>query len=451
MAVAADKTALVIGAGIGGLAAAAALAPHFAAIEVLERDRLPEGAASRSGVPHGSQAHAFFLGAQYALCSLLPGFAEDLAASGAVPVDLGLGGVFDFPGIGEFPRRDFGLTFYSASRPLIEAVLRRRVAALANVRIVEGARVEALMTSPDGAAVTGVRHTRPGGGNAERHADLVIDAAGRNGTLSQAMLAETGREPLAETRIGMEIAYTTAIFAKPDAAQPAWQYAYVLAGPPVETRSALILPIEGGRWLATLVGRFGERPPADLAGFLEFARGLRNQVIYEALKNAVPEGRFTRFIVPGSAWRHFERLRAPPRGWLPLGDTICDFNPVYGQGMAIAAQEAAMLRRVLDESAGDLGALPMAFFEALAPIIAAAWSSSVRDLAFPETAGERPADFGERMRFGAALTLLALRDAEVHRLWMEVNQLVQPPTIFLAPEFRARLGALMAEMAAARA
>ena len=449
MAARIGNTAIVIGAGIGGLAAAAALAPHFAEILVLERDRLPAGAAARSGVPHGSQAHAFFLGAQYALEALLPGFTRDLAASGAVPVNLGAGGVFDFPGIGEFPRRDFGVTFYSASRPLIEAVLRRRAAALANVALVEGARAEALLTSPDGAMVTGVRYSGPQGGSAERRADLVVDAAGRNGTLSREMLARTGRTPLAETAIGMEIAYTTVIFAKPDAGSRDWDYAYVLAGPPAETRSGLILPIEGERWLATLVGRFGERPPADRDGFLEYARGLRNPVIYQSLRDALPEGgQFARFIVPGSTWRHFERLRAAPQGWLPIGDTICDFNPVYGQGMTVAAQEAVALRRLLAENAADLAALPGAFLTEVAAVIAPAWASSIRDLAFPQTLGERPADFAERMRFAAAATVLALRDAEVHRLWMEVNQMLRPPSVFQAPELLPRIGAVMAEMAA---
>jgi 2-polyprenyl-6-methoxyphenol hydroxylase-like FAD-dependent oxidoreductase len=189
------RTAIVVGAGIGGLAAAAALAPHFTEVLVLERDRVVAGTAVRSGVPHGSHAHVLLLGGRHALAALLPGFESDLTAAGAVSMNFQADGLFDFPGVGEFPRRDFGMISCTASRPLIEAVLRRRVADLANVTVTPEARVEALLTSADGAAVTGVRHARPEGGSAERPADLVIDAAGRNGTLSLDMLARTGRPP----------------------------------------------------------------------------------------------------------------------------------------------------------------------------------------------------------------------------------------------------------------
>jgi 2-polyprenyl-6-methoxyphenol hydroxylase-like FAD-dependent oxidoreductase len=417
----------------------------------LERDRAVAGTAARSGVPHGSHPHVLLLGGRYALAALLPGFESDLVAAGAVSMNFQADGLFDFPEVGEFPRRDFGMISCTASRPLIEAVLRRRVADLANVTVTPEARVEALLTSADGAAVTGVRHARPEGGSAERLADLVIDAAGRNGTLSRDMLARTGRPPLAVTGIGIEVAYTTGIFAIPEQAPKDWKHVYVLAGPPGEIRAGLILPIEGGRWLVTLISRLGERPPADLAGFLEFARRLRNPVIYEALKTAAPVGKFTRFVTPGSAWRHFERLEAPPHGWIPLGDTICDFNPVYGQGMAVAAQQAVLLRRLLDDSAGRLATLPAAYLEGLSAIIAPAWASSVRELAFPGATGERPPDFAEHMQFTAALVLLAVRDAQVHRLWAEVTHLVRPPSVFQAPELRAPIGAIMAEMAAARA
>lgn len=451
MAKLAGHTALVVGAGIGGLAAAAALAPHFTEVLILERDRLMAGTAVRSGVPHGSQVHALLLGAQHALAALLPGFEQDLTAAGAVPLNLGADGLFDFPGIGDFPRRDFGLIFYAASRPLIEAVLRQRVSSLANVTITSGTRVEALMTSPDGVDVIGVRHTLPDGKSIERRADLVIDAAGRNGTLSRDMLAKTGRAPLTMRRISMEIAYTTGFFTIPDHASKDWKFAYVLAGPPAETRSALLLPIEGGRSLVTLVGRLGERPPADLAGFLEYARRLRNPHVYDALQEASLEGRLARFVVPGSTWRHFERLETPPRGWLPIGDTICDFNPVYGQGMTVAAQQAVLLRRLLAESATGLVALPAGFLAGLPAIIAPAWASSVRDLGFPGASGERPPDFAERMRFSAAVVLLARQDAEVHRLWTEVTHLVRPPSVFDAPELRARIDSVLAEMALARA
>ena len=196
MAAHAGKTAIVIGAGIGGLAAAAALAPHFAAILVLERDHPPQKAIARSGVPHGNQAHVLLLGAQQALSALLPGFEADLEAAGAVSFRQSADGFMDFARIGKMTPFDIGMNCYAASRPLIEAVVRRRVAGLANVTIIEGARVEALLTSSAGDAVLGVRHAGPDGAPVTLAADLVIDAAGRNGTLSREMLARTAASRL---------------------------------------------------------------------------------------------------------------------------------------------------------------------------------------------------------------------------------------------------------------
>lgn len=442
------KTAIVIGSGIGGLSAAAALATHFGKVLVLERDRAATAAMPRSGVPHGNQAHALLLSAQRAFAALLPGFEENLEAAGAISLRQSADGYMDFPNIGKMQPFDIGLNFYAASRPLIESTLLQRVAGLANVTIMSGTRVEELVTSPEDSAVIGVRHKAPSGAQVTLNADLVVDSTGRNSTLSRDMLARTGRQPPDSTEIGMEIAYTTGIFTIPDDPMREWKYAYVVAGPPAEPRSGLILPIEKGRWLATMVGRFGDRPPGDLSGFLEFARGLRSPVLYEALKDAAPEGTFARFVKPGSVWRHFERLENPPRGWLPLGDAVSDLNPVYGQGMAVAAQEAVLLRQLLDEGVADLGALTDVYLKGLTTIIAPAWSASLNDLGFAQTTGKRPPDLAERMRFSAAVAVLSARDRDICRVWTEVTNLLRPPTVFQTPELVARIGFVMAEMAA---
>jgi 2-polyprenyl-6-methoxyphenol hydroxylase-like FAD-dependent oxidoreductase len=79
------KQAVVVGAGMGGLTAARALADYFERVVVLERDTLPTDAAHRVGTPQSKHVHALLGGGQRALGDLFPGFEGDLARAGAVP------------------------------------------------------------------------------------------------------------------------------------------------------------------------------------------------------------------------------------------------------------------------------------------------------------------------------------------------------------------------------
>src|SRR5438132_13412566 len=119
------KQAVVIGAGMGGLAAAGALADHFERVVVLERDKLPLDAAHRNGTPQSRHIHGLLAGGQRALGELFSGFEQDLARAGAVPLRATLDIRIEMPGYDPFPQRDLGFVTYSMSRPLIELVVRR--------------------------------------------------------------------------------------------------------------------------------------------------------------------------------------------------------------------------------------------------------------------------------------------------------------------------------------
>jgi 2-polyprenyl-6-methoxyphenol hydroxylase-like FAD-dependent oxidoreductase len=198
-----------------------------------------------------------------------------------------------------------------------------------------------------------------------------------------------------------------------------------------------MLPIEGNRWVLTLTGRLGEQPPAEPDGFMDYAQRLETQTIYNAIKNAERQGGFERYAYPDSVWRRFDRLSSFPAGLVPIGDSICRFNPVYGQGMSVAAQEARLLKQLLKgqaTKANPLARLAPAFFSESLPLIEAPWNmSAVPDLVYPETRGERAADFERRLKYNGALIRTAMQDATVHRLLAEVQQLLKPPSILQDP------------------
>ena len=440
------RRALIIGAGMGGLSAALAVAPHFEEVILLERDAAAAPDAGRPGVPQGRHAHALLAAGERALSELCPGFASDLLAAGAVTYRAGLDVRLERPGYDPFPARDLGWVVYSLTRPLLEHTLRRR-SVTGNVSTRAGCRVERILMADDGSRVSGVEYT-DAGARQRLVGELVIDASGR-GALSLAALQASGCPLPEETRIGVDMGYATACFELPDDV-PEWKGLMVFPSAPESSRGALLLPTEGRRWIVSLGGRHRDKPPGDGPGFMDFVRSLRTPTLQRALASARRLGDVHRFGFAESARRHFERIPRLPRGLLPFADAICRFNPVYGQGMAVAAREGSLLRGLLESAAtrGEgLERVAAEFLAQVPPLLDSPWAlAALPDLIYPDTRGERPPDLLQSLRFSAALTRLAAEDASVHKLTLEVQHLLQPRSALRSPELVARVSELMARL-----
>jgi hypothetical protein len=209
------------------------------------------------------------------------------------------------------------------------------------------------------------------------------------------------------------------------------------------------MPMEGNRWIMTLAGRHGDRPPGDIDGLIAYAKTLRTPTTYNAIRQAKPLGDVVRYGFSESGYRHYARLEDFPKGLLPMGDAVCRFNPVYGQGMSVAAQEACALRRFLGARSSErdpLDGLAHAFLTEADTLIATPWAqAAVPDFIHPDTRGERPANFEETLRFGAALTKLMARDPAIHKLVAEVQNLLKPRSVYFEPEIMQRVMAVMSE------
>ena len=441
------KQAVVIGAGMAGLAAAGALADHFDNVVVLERDTLPSEPTYRAGTPQARHVHGLLLSGQRALSDLFPGFEQDLARAGAVPLRAGLDVRVERPGYDPFPQRDLGWFGYAASRPAIERTVRRRVESRANVTLHQRCRVQEVLMSPTGEAVTGVRYESGNGTSETISADLVVDASGR-GALTLGLLRSIGRPLPEETKIGIDLGYATCIFFIPDDVRTDWKGVMTFGQAPRNSRGGLMLPLEGNRWMVTIGGRHGDVPPGDEEGFLTYAKALRTPTIYNAIGHAKRLDGVARYGFPESVRRHFERLDGFPRGLLPIGDAICRFNPVYGQGMSVAALEACLLKTLLERLGEDddpIAGLASTFFAEMQTLIETPWSVAMLDFAFPDTRGQRPTDFETTFKFGIALTRLAAEDPAVHKLTLEVQHLLKPRSVYRDPALMQRVIEKMAE------
>jgi 2-polyprenyl-6-methoxyphenol hydroxylase-like FAD-dependent oxidoreductase len=260
--------------------------------------------------------------------------------------------------------------------------------------------------------------------------------------LTESLLAAAGWPAVARTVIGIDLKYVSATFAIPEGCTepklvltfPDWQS---------DTRTGVMVPVEGNRWKVAIGQRHEAAPPSDEAGFRELVRQLRTPTIHQAIGPARRLGDIQRFAFPESSWRHYERLDGFPRGLLPIGDAICRFNPIYGQGMTVAAQEALILRDLLrarNRQRDLLAGLGQAFIAAVQPVIGAAWSmSAVPDLVHPLTRGQRPDDLEESLQSHMALLRIATRDPDVYGLLVAVNHLMEPPSALQAPHLMRRV------------
>jgi 2-polyprenyl-6-methoxyphenol hydroxylase-like FAD-dependent oxidoreductase len=448
------RHAVVVGAGVAGLAAAAALADWFERVTVMERDSLPATVVNRPGTPQGWHAHGLLTGGQRALEALLPGLGEEFAAAGAVPLRINRDLREEHAHCDPMPQRDFGWHAYTMTRPLLETTLRQRVAQRANVVFRQDTRVLGLLAASGDRRVVAVQCMTGDGCHGEKlPADLVIDASGR-GYLTMGLLQSIGRPAPEETAIGIDLGYTTAMLDIPDGAPPDWKAVLTHPDIPHATRRAVMLPVEGHRWIMTVAGMGEERPPGEWEALLAYLRQLATPTIHNAVKKARPAGKLMRFGLSESVWRHFERLQGFPDGLIPVGDAICRFNPVYGQGMTVAAQEAALLHRLLAARAAErdpLAGLGQQFLAEARSLIETPWTmAAIPDLAFPGTRGERPADLEESWHFAAALFRLAARDAAVQRLAVEVWHMLKPRSVYQDPDFMRRIQTELADMADSR-
>ncbi|WP_063777580.1 FAD-dependent monooxygenase [Amycolatopsis sp. MJM2582] len=432
--------ALVLGAGVAGLVAARVLSEHYAEVVVVERDELPDRPEHRRFVPQSHHAHGLLGSGRRVLVGLFPGLSAELAARGALT-----------PGSGDPAMGDRSLFLvrggttiripawwsggFGASRILIEHAIRDHVRALANVTILDRTPATGLTTDRARRRVTGIRTP-----DEELGADLVVDASGRGSPLPE-WLERIGYRPAPESIVHSDVRYVSVVTEPDPSFDPEW---LAILGGQAESGSSVggvVLRIEHGLLHISFGSVARDEPvPSDLAGLRDFADRFTAPVVAEALRRSAPAGPIRAFRVRSNTRRHYDQARELPGGVIALGDAASAANPIYGQGMSVAALSAAALGRAL--AAGDDAGLERRAARAIAATSAEAWRLALgEDIRYGcRTEGVRSpwtARFGEGYR--NRLERAAALDPEVAAAFNDVLNLHRPLSSLGSPRIVRRV------------
>lgn len=427
------ERAIVIGASIGGLMAARVLADSYGTVVLVERDRFPDSPENRRGVPQDKHSHLLMRRGSLTIAELFPGLLEELVASGAPVWDDGDLSRLEASLVGHRLVRQgqfsdlHSTIFYSATRPLLEFHVRRHVLALNNILAYPAH--EFLDVAMDGDGVTGVRVRDQDSGEEELlFADLVVDATGRASRLP-VLLESRGYPRPAEDEVTIRLTYSSQLFQMSRDKLP--EIAVNVGSYPGRPKGMGLFCCENDTWMLTVTGIMGHQPPSDVSLMLDEVAQLAPGHVIKALRSAKPVGAPARFHTPSSRWRRYDQLRRFPKGLLVTGDAFCCFNPIYGQGMTVAALDALALRDALASGHRDL---ERRFFAGAAKATQVAWNMSAgTDLALSDGSGKS----NLAMRWMNLYTDRVLRCAEsnvvvAEHFWKVMN-LVAPPTQLLHP------------------
>ncbi len=432
--------AIVIGGSIAGLLAGRSLANHFHRVTIIERDVFPLQPSPRRGLPQSYFLHVLLKRGQLILEEFFPAMTEELLAAGCpqlqgenVALYLSTGKAATYAG---------GWPSLSFSRDLLDWTIRRRLLQFPNVEFLQGASVTQLLPQVNCKGVAGVVVRQHDSTNRKQvieeriDADFVVDASGKS-SQAPCWLRHLGYEPPAETVVNAHIGYAHRLYQRPAQLQTDWQALLVQATPPDHTRMGILFPIEGDRWMVGLGGGYGDHPPTDSVGYVEFARSLPTPELYHAIKDAAPLSDINLYSGNENRRRAYERMSPYPKNFVIIGHAACAFNPVYAQGMTTAALAAQVLDRQLSRShlPWRRRNLAKAIQRQLAQVQAAPWMMATSlDYRYPQVKAK---NFLNSMPllywYQDQIWQLLPKSPTVHRITMDVAHMLKPPIAMFSP------------------
>ncbi|WIN00597.1 FAD-dependent monooxygenase [Actinoplanes oblitus] len=425
------RHALVLGAGLAGSLAAAALARRFDTVTMVERDDLRTAAGPRRGIPQARQSHLLMGAGARAMESLVPGVLGDLRAAGAhflaAPTEVAF-----LTKYGWLPRTPHDEYVVCCGRDLLDRVVRNRVLARHRIEVLDAHDVVGLLGVPTAVGGAVVRSRRTGEQSVVA-ADFVVAATGRSSRVAS-WLRDLGLPEVPDEVVDAGTAYATRIF---DAGLPPGQRApaiVMIANVTGDAVGGVLLPIEDGLMTATMIGMRGSEPPTGDTEFLAFAKQLPHPEIADVLAAAQPVGPARGFRGLVNRRSLFERLPAWPERFVAVGDAAAVLNPAHAHGMSVAAFGVAALAAGLERH-GNTPGLAGRVQRAVRRRGRDAWDLAVSDdLRHPRVLGPRPGPAGRvQNRYADRITHVATARPPVTRALVDVIALAKPVSALLTP------------------
>jgi 2-polyprenyl-6-methoxyphenol hydroxylase-like FAD-dependent oxidoreductase len=437
-----NNHAIVIGGSMAGLAAAKVLSKHFRRVTVIERDQMPEGANPHKGVPQGRHPHALLKRGELILDEIFPGLIADLISKGAFHVNSGKEFELYMDGV-KTPTYESKISMLALSRPLIENTIRQHLLREPNIRFIQEVEVTGVEADPTRTYATGIRVRGRNGVQIDTtdeslfQADLIVDASGKESHMPQ-WLESLGYSAPTESKVACNMGYSSRIYKRPEGLT--WTGFYAQPKAPHRKRGAIMLPMEGNdRLQVTLMGMAGDYAPTDEEGFKEFARSLPEKEVYELISTAEPLTSIVGYRKSHNQLRNYHEMPRYLEGLIALGDAVCAFNPVFGQGMSAAAIGADTLDKALSSyQPGESEASSFAeyFQKQLIQGISVPWQLATGEdlMWYPEQMPEMDHETRLIGQYMMQVQKAATTNPYVMEVFYQVLHLLEAPNVFFRPD-----------------
>jgi 2-polyprenyl-6-methoxyphenol hydroxylase-like FAD-dependent oxidoreductase len=448
-----EDKAIVIGGGIAGLLAARILSGHFSKTIILEKDRYPKEKGPRNGTPQANHIHVFLVKGMQTIIDLFPGIEEKLLSQGGHKIDVISKAKFKFP-TGWARNFNSGMNTIVCSRQLLEYTIRQEILEkYSNIKIIENTRVVGLATTTNSEQkiITGVNVISRNGNNNDDYikktttinANLVVDASGRRSE-TPIWFEKIGLEKPNETKINSFIGYAgrrvRILSTQSSPLLSNYKVVVVFTNPPNNPRMAVMTAIEDNQWQLGLLGIGKTYPPTDEKGFLNFAKDLGVEDVYKIVRDAKPISNIYGYREDGSRLYHYEKIKKWPKNFIVLGDAVSAFNPIYAQGVTVAAIQSKILDNLLHKckknNTAEKKGFETKFQREIAKLNSLPWLlGTSEDLRWSSTEANKKMNLFTKIiqRYSKHVILLAPNSRLATKSFLEMLNMVKSPAVLFHP------------------
>lgn len=424
---------VVIGGSLAGKLAAKALSTTFKEVIIIEAGEKWDGKASRKRVPQSNHPHVLLKGGEKAIEELFPNITNELIEAGSIENNFTRDlkwhqfGLWKQPFIGE-------VQMIQQSRLLLEWHIQKRIDQILNITTKYETLVEGLLVDVKIHKVCGVKvKCLETGMQEEIHADIIVDASGF-GSKSIEWLREYNIE-VQEVKVRIDLFYTTKMFQLKE--NETLNCCNMLMSPsfPDNPYGVLIQTIEDNRYFVTFSGYANEKAPQTDEEFYNFAENLSISNVTDFLNKAEAISHIKTYKIPYQVRRRFDLVNNLPERLLVVGDAHCRFDPVFGQGVSVAAMEAHQLQLLLQRRQKLDKTFTQQFYKETAHIIQTPWEMTTTEISrHPQLKRELTIKQKFQLWYTKQIYQLSATDSDVYIRLVRVMNLIRSPFHLFHPK-----------------